>query len=222
MYRNQVDGHGTGSEIPTSAGTKSRFRRLLNSSTSLKEPPLCATLTAFFILEHGPCSHLTAVAAILCVRLCLRRGGDMKRKVSITKFRLLIVKKGNLAKRWTFSDIQSEKRNLLTTRHHWGIGEGSNTTHPPTPWTPPPPPKDWAKFSSGPSADQEFSVAPLAPIRLDQKVYLAPLDPHTHPPGPPPLLKGALLTVLGCLSLSILPTKYVLFLPHFPLGWSAL
>ena len=30
---------------------------------------------------------------------------------------------------------------------------------------PPRPPKDWAKFYSGPSADQKFSVAPSAPLK---------------------------------------------------------
>ena len=54
---------------------------------------------------------------------------------------------------------------LLTTRHHWG-GVG---------WVPPPPPlppaldptpalKDWAKLSSGPSANQKFCSAPSAPL----------------------------------------------------------
>ena len=40
---------------------------------------------------------------------------------------------------------------------------------------PPPPQKNWAKFYSRPSADQKFSLAPLAPIHLDQKIFLTPL-----------------------------------------------
>ena len=48
---------------------------------------------------------------------------------------------------------------LLTTRHHWAGGGVPH--HPPTPC----PSKDWAKFSSGPSADQKFSLVPLAPPR---------------------------------------------------------
>ena len=70
--------------------------------------------------------------------------------------------------------------------------------HPPTPppWTPPPPLKGWAKFSSGPSADQNFSLGPLVPVSLDKRFSSAPLAPlktehylggggWTHPPIPP-------------------------------------
>ena len=42
----------------------------------------------------------------------------------------------------------------------------SHTTHPPTHS----PSKDWVKFSSGPLADQNFSLAHSAPIGLDQKL----------------------------------------------------
>ena len=38
-----------------------------------------------------------------------------------------------------------------------GGGGGSHTTHPV--------PKDWAKFSPGPSANQKFSLVPLAPLK---------------------------------------------------------
>ena len=40
------------------------------------------------------------------------------------------------------------------------------TGHPP----PPRPLKDWAKLSSGPSANHKFSLAPLAPMRLGQRI----------------------------------------------------
>ena len=55
----------------------------------------------------------------------------------------------------------------------WGV-----PNDPPTnpPWTPPQK-KDWAKFSSGPSADQKFSLVPSAPISLDQKFSSAPSAP---------------------------------------------
>ena len=39
-----------------------------------------------------------------------------------------------------------------------GGGGASPTTHPPTPL------KEWAKFSSRPSADQKFSSVPSAPL----------------------------------------------------------
>ena len=55
-----------------------------------------------------------------------------------------------------------------------GAGGGGDPT-PPTQH----PPKDWAKFSSGPSADQKFSLAPLAPISSDQKFSSAPLKIST-------------------------------------------
>ena len=56
---------------------------------------------------------------------------------------------------------------------------GSHTTHPSPP--PPRPSKYWAKFPSGPSADQTFSLAPSAPIRLDQKFPSAPSAPPKTP-----------------------------------------
>ena len=71
---------------------------------------------------------------------------------------------------------------LLTTRHHWA-------SPPPPPWTPPsldtPPPwtaprprlLTWAKISSGPSANQQFSLAPLAAVSFDQKLSSAPPVP---------------------------------------------
>ena len=86
---------------------------------------------------------------------------------------------------------------LLTTWHHsvggggaGVVGDGSHTTHPPPldpPHTRPPTPlKDWAKFSSGPSAGQQCSLAPSAPISLDQKmssVPSAPLKTQHHQRG---------------------------------------
>ena len=57
---------------------------------------------------------------------------------------------------------------------------------------PPPPPqdppllKDWTKFSSGPLANQTFSLSPSAPVGLDQKLSsapLAPLKPQHHGGG---------------------------------------
>ena len=47
----------------------------------------------------------------------------------------------------------------------WG-GWGCPTT-PPPPFGPPPPLKNWAKFSLGPSADQDFSLAPSALLSWD-------------------------------------------------------
>ena len=47
-----------------------------------------------------------------------------------------------------------------------------------TPATPPPPPEK--SFSSGPSANQTFSLAPWAPISLDQKFSSAPLKTQHH------------------------------------------
>ena len=53
------------------------------------------------------------------------------------------------------------------------------------PLSPPPPPplKRLGQFLSGPSADQTFALAPLAPICLDEKfslALLAPLKPQHH------------------------------------------
>ena len=50
--------------------------------------------------------------------------------------------------------VQAGEGLLLTTRHHWGGG-----SHIP----PHPPFKYWAKFSFGPSADQNLSLAPSGP-----------------------------------------------------------
>ena len=60
---------------------------------------------------------------------------------------------------------------------------------------PSPPPlflKDWAKFSSGLSADQNFSSALLAPLQTQHHRGGAGPPP---PPGPPPF-KGALIIPL--------------------------
>ena len=67
----------------------------------------------------------------------------------------------------------------LMPRHHRGRGGGGGTTrkatatrrnvtrgaHPPPPPLDPPPLKRFSHFSCGPSANQKFSLAPLAPIR---------------------------------------------------------
>ena len=81
-----------------------------------------------------------------------------------------------------------------------GGGGGGVPHHPPTHHCPPPL-KYWAKFSAGPSADQNISLAPSAPIGFDQKLSLAPLKSQHHlggggggggwthapnPPGPRP------------------------------------
>ena len=94
---------------------------------------------------------------------------------------------------------------LLTTRHHLGGGgDGKGVPdHTPSPLGPtihpstPVPLKHWAKFSSRPLADQKFSLAPLAPISLDQKFSSVRLQLSTTCGGggvldPPPPLKGAL------------------------------
>ena len=87
---------------------------------------------------------------------------------------------------------------LFTTRHHWERAPH----HPPTHPRPPGPLNDWAKYSSGPSACQNFSLAPLAPISLDQEYSSAPSVPlktqHHWTPHPPHLLKGALAPSLFC------------------------
>ena len=52
----------------------------------------------------------------------------------------------------------------------------------------------WAKFSSGPSANQKFSPTPSARVSLDQKFSSAPLAPlknHHHWRGGGGALKGA-------------------------------
>ena len=64
---------------------------------------------------------------------------------------------------------------LLTTGHHLGKGGVPCPTHLPTPL------KDWVTFSSGRSASQKFSLAPLAPIGLDHEVG-GGLDPPIPPP----------------------------------------
>ena len=50
---------------------------------------------------------------------------------------------------------------LLTTRHHWGGGGGHHSHHHPLL-------KDCTKCSSGPSANQKFSLAPSAPLITQQ------------------------------------------------------
>ena len=66
------------------------------------------------------------------------------------------------------------------------VGGGGVPHHPPThPPTPGPlaPLKDKAKFSSGPLANQKFSLVPLAPIGSDQKfssVSPGPLKTQHH------------------------------------------
>ena len=49
------------------------------------------------------------------------------------------------------------------------------------PCPPPPPPilKEWAKISSGSLADQNFSLAPLAPINLDRQFFFS-APPHSQ------------------------------------------
>ena len=55
--------------------------------------------------------------------------------------------------------------------------------------TPPPPPSwsaplsDWAKNFPGPLGNQNFSLAPLAPVSLGQKVSSAPLKTQHHGGG---------------------------------------
>ena len=68
-------------------------------------------------------------------------------------------------------------------------GRGSHTTPPPAP---PPLLKDWAKFSSGPSANQKFSLVPAAPNSLDQRFSSAPLKTQHRAGGGGGSLKGAL------------------------------
>ena len=79
----------------------------------------------------------------------------------------------------------------VTTRHH--CGWGAPPTHPP--WSPPPPPpKRGPNFLPG-LRNQKLSLAPLAPISLDQKISLAPPKNQHHlgggvqPPNPPTHLK---------------------------------
>ena len=50
-----------------------------------------------------------------------------------------------------------------------------HTTHPPTHT-----PSDWAKFVSRPSANQKFSLAPLAPIGLGETFSSVPLKAQYH------------------------------------------
>ena len=85
---------------------------------------------------------------------------------------------------------------FLTTQHHLGGGGGSRTAHPSFP-PPPPALRDWAKFLSGRSANQNFYLAPSAPVSFGHNVSSAlltpPKSPHrrgagglrTHPPHPP-------------------------------------
>ena len=94
-------------------------------------------------------------------------------------------------------------------------GEGGTPlTHPS--WTPPPPISCWAQCSSAPSANQNFSLAPSAPITLDQKFFSEPsrpLNTQHHlggqgagPPPPPPLpLQGHWCVTSGPRTASSLP-----------------
>ena len=79
-----------------------------------------------------------------------------------------------------------------------GVGGPTSLPSPPGP-----PPKDWTQFSSRPSANQLYSVAPSVPISLVQKFSLAPLAPLSNtwegaggrtppPPSPNAPSKGAL------------------------------
>ena len=92
----------------------------------------------------------------------------------------------------------------VTTQHRLGGGGFQ---------IPPPPKHNWAKLCSALSANQKFSLAPSAPISLDQKFSSAPLpplttqhhrggggglDPPPHPPRTPlpptpPPLSGTLM-----------------------------
>ena len=61
-----------------------------------------------------------------------------------------------------------------------GVGAGVGGGPPPFDF------KDWAKIFSGPSANQKFSLAPSAPITLDQRFLSAPsapLKPQHHRKG---------------------------------------
>ena len=64
----------------------------------------------------------------------------------------------------------------LSTTGGWG---GVPTPPTPPPWTQSTPIllKDWAKFSSGPLADQKSSLAPSAPITPSNKFFFSPLTP---------------------------------------------
>ena len=75
-----------------------------------------------------------------------------------------------------------EQGTLNNSAHHRG-GGGVPAPPPPPRWTPPQ--KYWAKFSSRPSADQTFSLAPLVPISLDQKIFSSAFSAskNSAPPG---------------------------------------
>ena len=86
---------------------------------------------------------------------------------------------------------------LLTTRHHLG---GRVPHHSPPPQTHPPPPrplKGLGQTFSGSSADQNFSLAALAPVSVNHAFSLVPLTTQHHRTlggldRPPPLPQGAL------------------------------
>ena len=83
---------------------------------------------------------------------------------------------------------QGSIQQLATTAAAAG-GGGELPHHPPSPpplTYPPPLLKDWSKFSSGPLANQKFSLAPLAPISLNQQFSSTPsasLNTQHHPRG---------------------------------------
>ena len=88
--------------------------------------------------------------------------------------------------------------------HGWGELGRAGLGPPPrapfdilAPLPPPPrPQKDWAKFSSGPSANQQFLLALSVPVSLEQNFSSAPLKTQHHfgggggggglPPAMPP------------------------------------
>ena len=88
------------------------------------------------------------------------------------------------------------------------MGGGPPTPHI-SPLDPPPPPQDWAKFSSAAAPDQKVSLAPSASICLDQKIFFgasknsAPPEAGggggggLHPPSHQPPLNGALAAPLS-------------------------
>ena len=100
--------------------------------------------------------------------------------------------------------LQQQKRYLRAEGHlhhsHPGLSLATRHHLPPPPPTAtqpgvmpiPPPKKNWAKFPSGPLANQKFSLAPLAPVNLDRKISSAPLKTQHHQnwggwEGPDPL-----------------------------------
>ena len=66
-----------------------------------------------------------------------------------------------------------------------GGGGGSQPTPPPLTPSPPLPPKDRTKFSSGPLANQKFSLVPLAPLKTQHR-WGATGGGGARGAGPPP------------------------------------